>query len=409
MSDKQGTKAITNALTSFSTTFAPLIAMTGVGIPLALAMQTCSMCVKMLDDKNELSKTIKSCEELLKQWSKHCINFNIIVETYKSEALGFYEGEITNISTKEDIKPIYVKKKDLILDYINDTETEIGKFNGEMKELSNYLYGCLKYSLTNAFLTYDDHISHIQKLNLNLTAKFGNMQSSIATLDNHLTNLINAKNDSEILEQIKEQNEEQNGGGSSLWNLGKNIMNTGKEQFGKVKEKAMSVIESKVNLVKARLARMKPNELEQTVLSEKIRQTIFKEQFKAYRQFMKSYRDDQKAFSKDQVENKIKGLEQLEITKGDKTIHADFDTSAFIENNKDKDKATSDAVRTPETTTQASQPQTNGWFGSDRSFFRKKNATSSGGLSTRRKRKRRPKFHQVRSYKQRPKQQHRLK
>ena len=33
----------------------------------------------------------------------------------------------------------------------------------------------------------------------------------------------------------------------------------------------------------------------------------------------------------------------------------------------------------------------------------------NGGLSTRRKRKRRPKFHQVRSYKQRPKQQHRLK
>ena len=33
---------------------------------------------------------------------------------------------------------------------------------------------------------------------------------------------------------------------------------------------------------------------------------------------------------------------------------------------------------------------------------------SAGGLSTRRKKKRRPKFHQVRSYKQRPKQ-HRLK
>ena len=390
--DTQGTKSFTNALTSFSTTFAPLIAMTGVGIPLALAMQTCSMCVKMLDDKNELSKTIKSCEELLKQWSKHCINFNIIVETYKLEALGFYEGEIKNISTKEDIKPIYEKKKGLIIDYINDTESEIGKFNGEMKELSNYLYGCLKYSLTNAFLTYDDHISHIQKLNLNLTAKFGNMQSSIATLDNHLTNLINAKNDSEVLEQNEEEIE-----GGSLWDL-KGMVNAGKEQFDKVKKKTMSVIESKVNLVKARLARMKPNELEQIVLSEKIRQMIFNEQFKAYKQFLKKYSKDQ--------DIKFEHLKQLEIKKGNETIHADFDTSAFEENNRVKEK--SDDVKTTQTPPASKPPRKNRW-----SLFRKKEdhpnaTTSSGGLSTRRKRKRRPKFHQVRSYKQRPKQ-HRLK
>ena len=401
MSDKQGTKSIANALTSFSTTFAPLIAMTGVGIPLALAMQTCSMCVKMWDDKNELSETIKTCEELLKQWSSHCINFNIIVETYKLEALKFYEGAIKQDSTKEDIKQIYRKKRNSINSYIKKEEKTIGKFNHEMKELSDYLYGCLKYSLKNTFLSYDDHISYIQKLNFNLTANFGNMQSSIATLDNHLTNLINAKNDSEVLEQIEV--EEQSGGG--LWNYTKNIVNTGKERFDKAKIKTMSVIESKVNQVKAMVQGLKPNEFEQIVLSEKIRQTIFKEQFKVYSQFMKSYREDQKAFSKDQVENKIKGLEQLEITKGDKTIHADFDTSAF-ENNINKDKAKSDDVRLPEPPQSSNPPTKKRWFSG--SIFRKNNATSNGGLSTRRKRKRRPKFHQVRSYKQRPKQ-HRLK
>ena len=49
------------------------------------------------------------------------------------------------------------------------------------------------------------------------------------------------------------------------------------------------------------------------------------------------------------------------------------------------------------------------FFPGQKQLSKKKNVFARGGLSTRRKRKRRPKFHQVRSYKQRPKQQHKLK
>lgn len=476
---------ITGTAATIVESISPFIAMTGIGIPIAFALYTCSIGLKMSEDNKDLAANIKECKEFLLQWLIMCNNNLVVYDKYKNLAIPYYKEKISeeekgkndeekeknNEESNTKIK-IYKWKIDYIEKKLNEMLEAGEAFTEVMLGLSYYIEECVKYNITNiSYLrnwVIDSKVKSgvIQHLKGSLNARFEYF-NEVTKYTKELCHFCITLNDTDVLEKM---NIEQKGG-----RLGDRFGSFLKTSKAKIHEK-ISTTQDFAKKAKAKatvLANDKKEKAKVLATETKAKATtvmdIFIQGFKEFinnlntkyqelRSKWQEYRENDVLFQslksgiikkKDDIKGKINSAREKFkdfINSDDQPILADLITKTILnaqfnqsykQLNEAIDKSDAkDFERRKEefkTNLNIAKYNYNGEPKLDPSgdmmeeitkikkekngiitkfyqnfFPAKKTDNSSGGLSTRRKRKRRPKFHQVRSYKQRPKQ-HRLK
>ena len=488
---------ITGTAATIVESISPFIAMTGIGIPIAFALYTCSIGLKMSEDNKDLAANIKECKEFLLQWLIMCNNNLVVYDKYKNLAIPYYEEKIkeeegkNNEESNTKIK-IYQWKIVYIQKMLNEMLEAGEAFTEVMLGLSYYIEECVNYKITTG---------HLKNWVISSKVKSGVIQHLIGRLNarfeyfNEVTKYTKEQchfcitlNDTDVLEKM---NIEQKGGDglSSLWKKTtgvvkqkkddlSSILKTSKAKFHEkipttetlqnfatnAKEKTNNATEKATNFAKNAKEKATDKVDKATTLIKRGMDIFiqgFKElinnlntKYQELRSKWQEYRENDVLFQslksgiikkKDDIKGKINSArEKFEdfINGDDQFILADLITKTILnaqfnqsykqlneaidksdakdfERRKEEFKTNLKIAKynyndEPELEPSAEmkkeitniKTQKKGIF---TRIYESLSGKSAGGLSTRRKRKRRPKFHQVRSYKQRPKQQHKLK
>ena len=443
----------------------PIFAITGIGIPIAFALYTCSVGLKLSEDNNDLAANIKECKEFLLQWLIMCNNNLVVYDKYKNLAIPYYEEKIDEekkkISEESEKKiKIYQWKIDYIKKKLNEMLEAGETFTEVMLGLSYYIEECVNYNISQngkfikAWVIESKVKSGvIQHLIGSLNARFV-FFNEVTTSTKDLCHFCITLNDVDALGMMIKAQKPQTSGGDVrdfFKKAKKKVKQFGEkatEQVGDaktiIKEKATTFMDifiqgfkefiNKLNIKYQDLRSKWQKYREKDVLFQSLKSVIIetKEDLKEniknarekfmntdnqlslddcitrsilYAQLKKSYDDLNENI--DDAETKFKNRKEdfTNIWKGiideeqkmDTSMELKLDPSMELKLYPSQDMIDEiDKIKT----------QKKGIF--KKIYDSLFSGNSAGGLSTRRKRKRRPKFHQVRSYKQRPKQ-HRLK
>lgn len=400
----------------------PLLAMTGVGIPLALALHTCAMGVKMMEETNELTLKVKECKTYLLEWSKVCISNNVVYEKYNTMAVEYYKKKIESLGKDNDDdakkkKQIYQYKLNYITALLDQMQDKNESFSDLMLSLSIYIEKCLKTNIPNLLTGGQAKIDVIQDLITKLVVQFGLFSEVTKETKDLCDYCINLTDD----ETRVKAGQEQEGGGSlfsipkipeGLRDFTQSAATKMKETTGRFSDKAAKVSRDALTELHTQGQKV-VNQIKTAIgdLSDRVKKLASSES-----EQMLLANDISKAILDDRFNNKRvnKAMEKVDETKISK---AEYDKSKedFLNEVKDKiklsdgdlEKLKRTDVKDLEAQEKKKTEEKESRFKRFMNLFSWRKKTN-GGLSTRRKRKRRPKFHQVRSYKQRPKQ-HRLK
>ena len=450
MSSKNGPakgSSIVSIMASVAETASPLLAMTGVGIPLALVLHTCSMGVKMMEDNNKLKETVKKCNTFTLKWSREYIINSVTIQKHKDLTDAFYKDQ-SRIN-----HDVYKWKYGKIQKTL--TQVSMDKVMNLINQLNSYLEYCLNNRKIDNWLTgglakkevIDDLVQEI-------IVEFSFFEKETLRMKDEVSLIIKMD-----LDRAKEMMTRQNGGGrlldlasragnfvtekaeklskgelassvkDSASNAGKFVTEKAEklskgELVSRVKDSASSagklVTEKAEQLSNGEFAdkfittitdkAVKTVNIMKTMKAKFIQKDMHKEEIYMLDEIYYSILEDQTyKNAKDINENKevkeseYNSIEEMknglvnEINKNENEKIVKLPEGNII-NLMKKEKDKNDAI-------EESAKSNKKWFSWKKGFSL---FGTKGGLSTRRKRKRRPKFHQVRSYKQRPKQ-HRLK
>ena len=446
MSSKNGPEvksSVIGIMASVAETASPLLAMTGVGIPLALVLHTCSMGVKMLEDNNKLKETVKKCNTFTLKWSREYMINSVTIQKYKDLTNAFYMDDKRQVNYTDENNnkvidnELYQWKYGKIKKILTQVRS-MDKVMNLITQLNSYLEYCLDNGKIDNWLTgglakkevIDDLVQEI-------IVEFSFFEKETLRMKDEVSIIINMD-----LKRARAKFNLQTGGSESFWSSlskgatklsdglskGATKLSEGATKLAKHSDAATfftNVKDHVVNKVKA--ARENIKELRRSMTEKNAQKDGHKEEIYMLDEIYYSILEDETYNKAKDIneynkveESKYNSIEEMknglveEINKNKKDDEKikklpEGDKEA-MENLIDKEKNKNDAI-------EKSAKSNRKWF----SWFRKDNSNSnnsdqskkswfrtSGGLSTRRKRKRRPKFHQVRSYKQRPKQ-HRLK
>ena len=389
----------------------PLLAMTGVGIPLALALHTCAMGVKMMEETNELKSKVIDCKTYLLEWSKVCISNNVVYEKYNTMAVKYYEEKI-NSSTDEK-KSIYEWKKNRITGLLEQMQKKNESFSDLMLSLTIYIEKCLKANVKNWMTSGQAKIDVIQDLITKLVVQFG-LFSELTKKTKDLCDYCINLTDDETSVKI------QNGGFFSIPKIPEGVRNLTKSAATKMKDTTGMLSDKATKATRTALTELHAqgqnvvNQIKTAIgdLSERVKNLANSEseQMLLAKDISKVILDEQ--FDNEDVKTAMEKVDETKISKADYDKSKENFLLKVKENPKISPEELNKLKRTDDKDLEAQEQKKTeikeSRFQRFKNLFSWRKNPSKGGLSTRRKRKRRPKFHQVRSYKQRPKQ-HKLK
>ena len=94
---------ITGTAATIVESISPFIAMTGIGIPIAFALYTCSIGLKIIEDNKDLAANIEECKEFLLQWLIMCNNNLVVYDKYENLAIPYYGEKIKEEEMEEQV------------------------------------------------------------------------------------------------------------------------------------------------------------------------------------------------------------------------------------------------------------------------------------------------------------------
>ena len=487
----------------------PIFAITGIGIPIAFALYTCSVGLKLSEDNNDLAANIKECKEFLLQWLIMCNNNLVVYDKYKNLAIPYYEEKIDEekkkISEESEKKiKIYQWKIDYIKKKLNEMLEAGETFTEVMLGLSYYIEECVNYNISQngkfikAWVIESKVKSGvIQHLIGSLNARFV-FFNEVTTSTKDLCHFCITLNDVDALGMMIKAQKPQTSGGDvrDFFQKAKkkamDFKEKATEQVGDaktiIKEKATEQVGDAKTIIKEKAMDFKEKAMDfkekateqvgdaKTIIKEKATtfMDIFIQGFKEFinklnikyqdlRSKWQKYREKDVLFqslksviieTKEDLKENIKNAREkfmntdnqlslddcitrsilyAQLKKSYDDLNENIDDAETKFKNRKEDftniwKGIIDEEQKMDTSMELKldpsmelklYPSQDMIDEIDKIKTQKKgifkkiydslfSGNSAGGLSTRRKRKRRPKFHQVRSYKQRPKQ-HRLK